>query len=259
MIDASYAAAGALTGFMVGLTGVGGGSLMTPVLLLFFGVAPVTAVATDLWFALVTKLVGARTHYRAGQIDWQVARRLWYGSLPVALLTVAMLAHGGKVAKIAWLGVAIGWIVVLTAVGLLLAPYLQDMARRRRIAEPATFKAAQPALTVAAGGILGVCVALTSIGAGALGSVMLTYLYPLRMKPHRLIATDLVHAIPLVFVSGLGYLGAGMVDLHLLASLLAGSLPAVLLGSRLAGKVSARALQVALAAVLIAVGGKVLL
>ena len=258
MIDVAYALAGALTGFVVGLTGVGGGALMTPILLIFFGVSPTTAIATDLWFAAITKLVGARVHHTNGNVDWQVTKRLWLGSLPMALLIVVIVSLGAQVAKVDWLTKAIGIVVLITAIGLLVAPKLVTYARGRRIGHPERFKAAQPALTVMSGGILGLCVALTSVGAGALGSVMLLYLYPLRMTPHRLVATDIVHAIPLAVVAGLGYLFAGMVDWWMLASLLVGSIPTVLLGSLLAGKIPGRAVQLALALVLLAAGVKVL-
>lgn len=258
MIDTAYALAGALTGFVVGLTGVGGGALMTSILLIFFGVSPTTAIATDLWFAAITKLVGARVHHTNGNVDWQVAKRLWLGSLPMALLIVVIVSLGAQVAKVDWLTKAIGIVVLITAIGLLVAPKLVTYARGRRIGQPERFKAAQPALTVMSGGVLGLCVALTSVGAGALGSVMLLYLYPLRMTPHRLVATDIVHAIPLAVVAGLGYLFAGMVDWWMLASLLVGSVPTVLLGSLLAGRVPGRAVQLALALVLMAAGVKVL-
>ena len=258
MIDTAYALAGALTGFVVGLTGVGGGALMTPILLIFFGVSPTTAIATDLWFAAITKLVGARVHHTNGNVDWQVAKRLWLGSLPMALLIVVIVSLGAQVAKVDWLTKAIGIVVLITAIGLLVAPKLVAYARGRRIGQPERFKAAQPALTVMSGGVLGLCVALTSVGAGALGSVMLLYLYPLRMTPHRLVATDIVHAIPLAVVAGLGYLFAGMVDWWMLASLLVGSIPTVLLGSLLAGRIPGRAVQLALALVLLAAGVKVL-
>lgn len=258
MIDTAYALAGALTGFVVGLTGVGGGALMTPILLIFFGVSPTTAIATDLWFAAITKLVGARVHHTNGNVDWQVAKRLWLGSLPMALLIVVIVSLGAQVAKVDWLTKAIGIVVLITAMGLLVAPKLVAYARGRRIGQPERFKAVQPALTVVSGGVLGLCVALTSVGAGALGSVMLLYLYPLRMTPHRLVATDIVHAIPLTVVAGLGYLFAGMVDWWMLASLLVGSVPTVLLGSLLAGKIPGRAVQIALALVLMAAGVKVL-
>lgn len=258
MIDTAYALAGALTGFVVGMTGVGGGALMTPILLIFFGVSPTTAIATDLWFAAITKLVGARVHHTNGNVDWQVAKRLWLGSLPMALLIVVIVSLGAQVAKVDWLTKAIGVVVLITAIGLLVAPNLVAYAQGRPIGQPARFKAIQPALTVVSGGILGLCVALTSVGAGALGSVMLLYLYPLRMTPHRLVATDIVHAIPLAVVAGLGYLFAGVLDWWMLASLLVGSVPTVLLGSLLAGKIPGRAVQNALALVLMAAGVKVL-
>lgn len=258
MIDGAYIFAGAFTGFVIGLTGVGGGALMTPILLLLFGVSPVTAIATDLWFAAITKLVGARVHHANGAVDWQVVRRLWSGSLPVALLIVMLVSFSEPLTKVAWLTQAIGWVVLVTAVGLLLSPILKNMARQRRLDQPSRFKAAQPGLTVLAGGILGLCVALTSIGAGALGSVMLLYLYPLRMTPHRLVATDLVHAIPLACLAGFGYLIAGHVDAWMLMNLLAGSLPAVVLGSFLARRSDERPLQIMLAVVLLVTAIKIL-
>ena len=254
----NYALAGALTGFVVGLTGVGGGALMTPILLLVFGVSPGTAIATDLWFAVITKVVGASIHQRSGQVDWQVVRRLWTGSLPVALAAVLAVSLGHGFAKVTWLTQAIGVVVLVTAAGLLLAPRLSAWARNRRIGNPAQFKHMQPRSTVAAGAVLGLCVALTSVGAGALGSVFLLYLYPLRMTPHRLVATDLVHAIPLAMVAGCGYLLAGMVDWRMLSSLLAGSLPSIVAGSLLAQKLAGRWIQVLLALVLIAAGFKTL-
>ena len=258
MIDWGYSLAGALTGFVVGLTGVGGGALMTPILLLVFGVSPITAIATDLWFAAITKLVGARVHHSSGQVDWLVAKRLWLGSLPLALLIVMIVSLGAQVAKVDWLTKAIGVVVLITAVGLLAAPRLIAFARNRRVSQAERFKAMQPVLTVISGAVLGLCVALTSVGAGALGSVMLLFLYPLRMTPHRLVATDIVHAIPLAVVAGLGYLFAGMVDWWMLVSLLVGSIPAVLLGSLLAGKIAGRWIQIGLALVLMVVGLKVL-
>ena len=231
---------------------------MTPILLLFFGVVPTTAIATDLWFAAITKLVGAAIHHDAGQVDWQVVRRLWAGSLPVALAVVLLVSFGSSMVKVDWLTQAIGAVVLITAIGLVLAPNLSALARGRRLDDPAKFKAVQPGLTVFAGATLGVCVALTSVGAGALGSVMLLYLYPLRMTPHRLVATDLVHAIPLAVVAGLGYLFAGMVDWQMLLSLLAGSIPAIILGSLVARRVSGRWIQLLLALVLLVAGLKTL-
>jgi uncharacterized membrane protein YfcA len=258
MIDFAYAFAGALTGFIVGLTGVGGGALMTPILLIFFGVSPTTAIATDLWFAAITKLVGAKVHHTNGTVDWQVVQRLWLGSLPMALFVVVIVSFGTQFEKVGWLTEAIGVLVLITALGLLITPKLLLHARTVRFGQQRSLKAIQPILTIVSGGILGLCVALTSVGAGALGSVMLLYLYPNRMNPHRLVATDIVHAIPLAIVAGMGYLFANMVDWWMLASLLVGSIPTVILGSMLAGKVSGRLLQFALALVLMAAGIKVL-
>jgi len=259
MINESYALAGALTGFVIGLTGVGGGALMTPILLLFFGVAPTTAIATDLWFAVITKIVAFAIHNKGGQIDWVIVRRLWSGSLPVAMIVVLLVSFGAKIQKISLLTQAIGIVVLITAIGLLVAPKVLSLARGKRIEHPIEFKARQPLLTVVAGAILGLCVALTSVGAGAMGSVMLLYLYPLRLTPHRLVATDIAHAIPLAFVSGLGYMFAGMVDRQMLISLLAGSIPAVIVGCLLARLCSSRLLQIALACVLLLAGLKMLL
>ena len=258
MFDSAYACAGAFTGLVVGLTGVGAGALMTPMLLLFFHVVPTTAIATDLWFAVVTKIVAAIIHGRHGQVDWLVVKRLWWGSLPMSAGVVAFVAIGGAMHKVTWLTQAIGWLVVFTAVGLLLAPGLMQAARRDGRATAPRGKRFQPVLTVVSGAGLGLSVALTSVGAGALGSVLMTHLYPRRLTPHSLVATDIVHAIPLAMVAGTGYLIAGMVDWQMLASLLAGSLPSVAVGSLLAQRISRGWLRVGLASVLLMAGVKML-
>lgn len=256
MIDPAYMLAGAVTGFVVGTTGVGGGALMTPILLFVFGVTPVTAVATDLWFAVITKVAGAAVHQKTGEVDWTVVRKMWTGSLPAAALCVLAVCIGAPLGRIGWLSQLVGILVLMTAIGLLLSPWLHGLARDRRIAEPERFKASQGTLTVVTGGVLGLCVALTSIGSGSLGTVALRYLYPFRMTPHRLVATDIVHAIPLAAVAGVGYLFAGKVNTAMLISLLAGSLPAVILGSMTARHLAGRWLQVGIALVLAASGLK---
>ena len=260
MIDAAYVTAGALTGWVVGLTGVGGGALMTPILLLVFGVPPTTAVATDLWFAVITKLVGVGIHGQAGQVDWPVVRRLWMGSLPMALLVVLVIGLGVNVVRVDWLTQAVGLAVLVTAVGLMLAPQLLACAQGRQSHARLPIRSRwRSAMTVAAGALLGLCVALTSVGAGALGSVVLLYLYPRQMTPHRLVATDLAHAIPLAGLAGLGYLLAGEVHGQMLMNLLLGSIPAIGAGSFLARKISGRGIQIALATVLMGVGLKTLI
>jgi hypothetical protein len=249
--------AGALTGLIVGLTGVGGGALMTPVLLLIFGVAPATAVGTDLWFAALTKVAALRIHHGRGLIDWPVVRRLWLGSLACSALTLAVLRWvplpaGG----VGILSMAIAGAVVLTALGLLFQARLHGWGRRLRLAEPERFKAWQGPLTVLAGALLGVLVTLTSVGAGALGVVFLVHLYPLRLTPARLVATDVAHAIPLAAFAGLGHLLVGNVDFVLLASLLCGSVPAAILGATLSSRIPQNLLRGALVVVLLAVGVK---
>lgn len=251
--------AGALTGVLVGLTGVGGGSVMTPLLLMMFGVAPLSAVGTDLWFAAITKTVATRVHHGAGLIDWQVVRRLWLGSLPASALSLAWVMHAPLAADTASaLKAAIAIAVLVTATAMLFQKQLHALGRRLRIGHGEGFKAAQGPLTVLAGALLGVLVTLTSIGAGALGVVFLAYLYPLRLTSARLIATDIVHAIPLAAFAGLGHLFAGNVDFQLLGNLLIGSLPGVLVGALASSRLPQGLLRNSLAAILVFTGYKLL-
>jgi len=247
-------------GTIVGMTGVGGGALMTPILVLLFGVAPAAAVGTDLWFAAVTKMVGGTVHQRHGGVDWQVFRRLASGSLPAAAGTLWWLhATGASQIRSGFLLHALGAVLILTAVAMLFRQRIHAFGRSLRGATPDRFKRAQPVLTVLAGVTLGVLVTLTSVGAGALGTVMLLYLYPLRMTPSRLVGTDIVHAIPLTMLAGAGHLAMGNVDFRLLGFLLLGSVPGVLLGSLLSTKVPQVLLRGAISTVLVAVASKLLL
>lgn len=253
-------AAGLLVGVIVGMTGVGGGALMTPILVLLFGCAPQTAVGTDLLFATLTKMAGVYMHGSRGTIDWQVVRRLSLGSLPAALATVVFLYLSRTAfAKSSFLVPLIGAAIVVTAVGLIAKPLLFRVGRTFRLSDPDRFKQLQPPLTVAAGAIIGCLVALTSIGAGALGAVILIYLYPLRMKPAKLVGTDIAHAIPLALVAGLGHLAIGNVDFIMLRNLLLGSVPGILLGSFLASRAPDTVIRSALALILLVVGAKMLL
>ncbi|MBC7804327.1 MAG: sulfite exporter TauE/SafE family protein [Candidatus Parcubacteria bacterium] len=252
--------AGFGVGIVVGLTGVGGGALMTPILVMVFGVAPHTAVGTDLLFASITKFFGAAVHQSRGTVDWQVVRRLAVGSVPAAAATASLLG---------WLGTAqlreglilkaLGLALVCTAVGLIVKMRLHAWGRRRRTATPAVFKAAQPALTVIAGVVLGVLVTLTSVGAGALGTVILVYLYPYRLTPAKLVGTDLAHAIPLALTAGAGHLLLGNVDFGLLGMLLIGSIPGILIGSLLSTRIPEHLVRMAIALVLLFVGARLLI
>jgi len=252
--------AGLLVGLLVGFTGVGGGALMTPVLIVLFGVAPQTAVGTDLLFASITKGVGGWVHGARGSVDWPVFRRLSLGSLPAAALTLLFIKHirpdpGAQTLILQSLGA----VLALTSVAMTFKSRLHYLGQRWRTAAPERFKGVQPVLTVFAGALLGCLVTLTSIGAGALGAVMLAYLYPYRLTPAKLVGTDIAHAIPLTLVAGLGHLALGNLDFRLLGSLLAGSIPGVMLGSILSTKVDDHHVRTAVAVILMIVGGRLLL
>ena len=254
-MDILLIVAGALTGFLVGLVGVGGGSLMTPILLLLFGVSPTSAVGTDLWFAAITKLFATRVHHGHNLIDWQVARRLWAGSITAAVATVFWLHHhpmGDN--SLQFLKITIAIAVIVTSVSMLFQKPLQDIGRKFRTTDEHHFKVLQAPLTVLAGAILGVLISLTSVGAGTIGAVFLVYLYPLRMTSAKLVATDIVHAIPLAMVAGFGHLIIGNVNYVLLGNLLLGSIPAVLLGAMLSARMPHKLLKNLLAIVLIIIG-----
>lgn len=259
MIDWVSTFAGLMVGGIVGMTGVGGGALMTPILVLLVGIAPGVAVGTDLWFAAITKVFGVGVHHRRGTVDWQVFRRLCYGSLPAAVATGVFLnVTGASRVRDGVMLASLGGVLVVTALAMLFKEPLHRFGRSLRIGAPERFKSVQPALTVLAGGLLGVMVTLTSIGAGALGATLLLYLYPLRLTAARLVGTDLAHAIPLAMVAGMSHLFLGNVDFGLLGSMLLGSIPGVLIGARFGAAAPDRWLRPVIAIVLAAVGGKML-
>jgi len=259
-MDIANVVAGFGVGLLVGLTGVGGGSLMTPILVLLFGVAPGAAVGTDLWFAAITKLAGGALHHTRGNIDWQVVRRLCLGSLTASVATIVWLkTSGGSQIKSGLIMNTLGVMLMLTAAAMIFKTQVQAFGRSLRLGSADTFKHWQPAGTVLSGAVLGVLVTLTSVGAGALCAVLLTYLYPLRMTPRKLVATDLVHAIPLTAVAGTGHLAMGNVDGGLLLQLLAGSIPGVLIGAHFSDRAPEKVLRPLIAAVLVLVGIKLVL
>jgi uncharacterized membrane protein YfcA len=256
-IECSHVAAGLGVGFVVGMTGVGGGALMTPILVLLLGVAPTVAVGTDLWFAAITKLVGGALHQRRGVVDWQVLRRLCAGSLPTSSALLAWM-HLSAVTPMRneFVLHLLGAVLLLTAAAMLLEGRVHAHGRALRLHDSTRFKRWQPALTVLAGAVLGALVTLTSVGAGALGAVMLLHLYPLRMTPTRLVATDIVHAVPLTLLAGGGHALLGHVELALLGPLLLGSIPGVLLGAAAAHRAPERLLRPGIALMLLMVGGR---
>lgn len=252
-----YSLAGLLVGMLVGLTGVGGGSLMTPLLVLAFGFHPATAVGTDLIYASATKTVGSAVHGLRGTVDWQIVRRLAAGSLPAAALTLLLLSRSVERGKDS--GATIALVLGLALVATALATFFR--ARIVKAIGPA-FSRMSPGtlrlLTVALGVMLGVLVSLTSVGAGALGMTALLLLYP-NAPVSRLVGSDIAHAVPLTLIAGIGHWWLGSVDAMLLLSLLAGSVPGIVIGSLIASRVTDRVLTPILAATLAVVGIKLIL
>lgn len=241
---------GFTVGFLVGLTGVGAGSLMTPFLISGIGISPVLAVGTDLLFASITKASAAWRHHVLGNVDWGIVRWLAMGSLPGALAMLAWLYLIGpdtNAISIIIRKVLAGALVV-SATGIALYPWLKRYASRAPDANEPTVVRKLPTLIL--GLVLGTLVALTSVGAGAIGVVALTVLYH-SLSARRLIGTDIVHAIPLTFLAGITHFGMGNVDLKILGLLLVGSVPGIALGSRITGLVPDWFLRVVLAFVLI--------
>jgi uncharacterized membrane protein YfcA len=253
-VDLLYSIAGVLVGLLVGMTGVGGGSLMTPILVLVFSFHPATAVGTDLLYASATKLVGTGVHGWRGTVDWKVVRRLATGSLPATLITLAALSIAKMKAE------DVGFVITkLLGVALLLTGVMTIF--RRRIVERLSGRFGRyddrriAWLTVSLGVLLGALVTLTSVGAGALGMTALLVLYP-RFPVARLVGSDIAHAVPLTLVAGLGHLALGSVNLSLLVSLLIGSIPGIIVGSLIATRISDRALTPILAVTLAIVGAR---
>ncbi len=255
----AYSIAGAFVGFLVGLTGVGGGSLMAPILILFFGFNPAVAVGTDLWFAAITKAVGGGIHHKIGSPDWQIVKRLALGSLPAAVLTLLWLAlfHQGKMES-ASLMKLLGGALLLTAVLMLAKTRLTAPLRKfHRLVSEQTLRR-QLVATVIGGALVGVLVTLTSVGAGALVAVLLAVVYPLRLGAKTIVGTDIIHAVPLTLVAALGHSWLGNVDLWLLVSLLIGSVPGIVFGSLVAGRVNDNLVRYALAGMLVVSGIKMI-
>ncbi len=253
--DLLHAIAGLLVGFLVGLTGVGGGSLMTPILVLLFGVAPGTAVGTDLLFASVTKIVGSTVHGRRETVDWHIMRRLAMGSVPAAAITLFLISDFGKLSKGSShvIMLCLGGMLIVTSIATLLQKRLAVMAKQRERLDDR--QALIP--TVALGALLGVAVSISSVGAGAIGVTALLMLYP-ALRVAKIVGTDIAHAVPLTLVAGLGHWIIGDVDFSLLASLLVGSLPGAVIGSMLSTRSPDHVLRPALAAVLMISGIRLL-
>jgi uncharacterized membrane protein YfcA len=257
----AYAVSGLLVGFLVGLTGVGGGSLMTPLLVFLFGFAPKTAVGTDLLFAAITKGGGVLVHHRNHRsVEWKIVLQLGLGSIPAALIVIYLLENVVKRddSVTALITTSLGIALIFTGLSLIFRKRLAHKSPILRLTHTERFGRWQGLLTVLVGIVLGVLVTLSSVGAGALGTVALLFLYP-RLATVRIVGTDLAHAIPLTTVAGLGHLHMGNVDFQLLGSLLIGSLPGIYLGSHLSARIPEWLLRPALASLLLLLGCKFVL
>jgi uncharacterized protein len=255
VIDPLYVASGFGVGLLVGMTGVGGGSLMTPLLILLFGIHPTTAVGTDLLYAAATKTGGSLVHGLGRSIHWPAVIRLACGSLPASVATMLVMwqLNLDASAQRSVVNLVLCFALLLTATSLIFRKAIMERYRKRleHVDEKTT-----AILTVVTGAALGILVSISSVGAGAVGVTVLLLLYP-RLPMVTVVGSDIAHAVPLTLVAGAGHWALGAVDWSLMGVLLLGSLPGIVIGSYSALKVPETVLRVTLAAVLILVAGKI--
>lgn len=258
--------AGFLVGLIVGLTGVGGGSLMTPILIFFFGVKPAIAVGTDLLFAAITKGTGVLAVLRQRVIAWRVVAALCAGSIPSALASVWWI-HQQSTQGLDLDGIiktTLGVALILTAIASIYKAFFGKQRLQAKVAQTAALSEEEQtrvlhwALPVLLGAVIGAMVAFSSVGAGAVGVIALMVLYPNLPLP-RVVASDIAYAVPLTLVAGLSHAGIGMVDWSLLFTLLIGSVPGIWLGSKVVLRVPEQWVRMLLAVLLSLAGGKLLL
>jgi uncharacterized membrane protein YfcA len=254
LINPLYIVSGLLVGLLVGLTGVGGGSLMTPLLILLFGIHPSTAVGTDLLYAAVTKTVGSGVHGFNRNIDWRIVGRLAAGSVPATIITIVLLGYFGTTNKheTTLISEVLAVALVISASTLAFKSQILKAAIKRN---PDFGTKSSLGLTILTGLILGVLVSISSVGAGALGTAALFFLYP-RLPTVKIVGSDIAHAVPLTLIAGLGHWYLGAINFHLLTSLLCGSIPGIIIGSLTTRYIPETALRLALATVLILVAAK---
>jgi len=253
-INPLYTLSGLAIGMLVGFTGVGGGSLMTPLLVLLFGIHPATAVGADLLYAGLTKISGTAVHGWNGAIDWRIARRLAAGSAPAAGLTLIALGWLGQDSKAAsqFITTTLGFALLVTAVTLVFRAWLlAKVADRLEKLNDRQIRL----LTVALGAALGVLVSISSVGAGAIGVTALLMLYP-KLPTVKIVGSDIAHAVPLTLIAGAGHWFIGSIDWPLLGSLLLGSIPGIAIASQLASRIPERVLRPILAGTLALVGAR---
>lgn len=257
-IEIGFIIAGLVVGFIVGLTGVGGGSLMTPILL-WFGIPPTTAVGTDLLYAAFTKMGGIYVHNKKKNVAWSIVGWLSLGSLPAAAITLWVLdSFKGDLSGLNFvIKHSLGWALLLTSIAIIFKKKLLNFSQQHAGDKFHSESKTQNTITVSIGVILGIMVTLTSIGAGAIGTLALFFLYPLLPTP-RLVGTEIAHAVPLTLVAGFGHATMGNMDWPLLMQLLMGSLPGIYLGSTISGKIPDFYLRNSIAGMLFFVGYKLI-
>jgi uncharacterized membrane protein YfcA len=251
-IQPLYVLSGFCVGMLVGMTGIGGGSLMTPLLILLFGVHPNTAVGTDLLFAASTKSVGTVVHATERTVDWRLVGLLATGSVPGTIATLILLSRinlGGARAQHA-VTLTLGCVLLITAVGLLAGRSIRERYGDRLSSLDRRTKSL---LTILLGLVMAVLVTTTSVGAGAIGVTVLLFLHP-QIPLNRLVGSDIAHAVPLTLLAGAGHWYLGSINWHLLGALLIGSVPGIIAGSYLASRSRDAVLQFALAGILVVVG-----
>lgn len=254
-IDPSLAVAGLVVGLLVGLTGMGGGALLTPLLVLFFKVTPLAAISSDLLTSLVMKPVGAAVHMRQRTVHWRLVGWLAAGAVPAGFagaVLIGLIGHGVGVAD--QLKLFIGVALCASVATTVFRQVMDRRARRREIAsgltEPEQPLVVRPVRTLAIGVVGGLAVGMTSVGAGSLIIAMLLVAYP-RLRPSQMVGTDIVQAIPLVAAATLGHLIFGDVQFALTASLLLGALPGVYLGARMSARGPGQVIRPVISAVLL--------
>lgn len=252
----AYSVAGLVVGFAIGATGVGGGSLMTPILILGFGLPPATAVGTDLLYAALTKSFGVLLHDRQGTVEWRITGLLALGSVPTTLLTiVALRVVGIGPLEQHVMTYTLGGAIIFTAVFTLFKPKIKRLSAKR--VNPHTLyrfrQRWRTPLTILAGALLGIVVTLSSVGAGAIGIMILLMLYP-GVSSIAIVGTDLAHAVLLTALAGIGHLTLGTTDLPVLGYMMLGSLPGIYLGTRTGFRLPDQVLRLALVSVLVAAG-----
>ncbi len=251
----TYVLSGFAVGILVGLTGVGGGSLMTPLLTLLFGVNPTVAVGTDLAFACITKTTGTIAHRYRGTVHWDIVKRLCLGALPAAVIATLALKYFGALDKEIGqiIRYSIASSVILTVIALLFRGKMQAWAQTHPEKQLQGKNLATA--TVAAGALLGAMVTISSIGAGAVGATLLVLLYP-RLSPAEIAGTDIAYAVPLTAIAAFGHWWLGSINWELLAMLLLGSVPGITIGSLGARAVPDKVLRILLATTLTGVAAK---